>query len=177
MPTPNFGYSFEPNAENAERARMGGAPGAQPQGAIQTLNYRLPRVTGAAGLSPLVGQNKVGSSFGGAVLQSVLRTVLGAQQASALMGGEDSSLGGDDRRTTDPGSAILEQLSRGSMSAPTFPGPSGPPSAPSTPDPVVIPGDDDRDRSGGSSVPEPPAFEPPQRNPRFDDKYAWEQFQ
>lgn len=94
MPGNSLGYSFAPTFENAQQVRGGGAAGAQPQGAIQTLNFRLPSVTGAASsraLSPLVGDQQRGSSFGSAVLESVLRTVLGSDAVAALYSGGGAS--------------------------------------------------------------------------------------
>ncbi len=108
-----LGISFSPTYENAQQSR--GMPGATPQGSIKTLNFRLPRVTGAASanaISPLVGQDRRGSSFGGAVLQSVFRTVLGADAASTLFSGSPaaSAVGQPGR---DSGSAVLRALSGG----------------------------------------------------------------
>lgn len=89
MPTTNsqLGVSFAPTFEGAQ-SNSGSAAAAQPQGSIRTLNFRLPQVTGSASanaLSPLVSEQAQGS-FGGAVLQSVLRTIFGADAGSAFTG-------------------------------------------------------------------------------------------
>lgn len=185
MPGPNFGYSFEPTMESADRARRGGVPGAAPQGAIQTLNFRLPRVTGAASLSPLTGQDRVGTNFGGAVLQSVLKTVLGPQAASFL-GDQGGGIGGADRRTArDSGSDVLAMLSRGGQGMPDQMG--GGPSL-RRPDPVIIPAQETgegpsqpfpvpppfRDpRPSLPDVPTEPAFDPFAEEPRVPGQLTW----
>lgn len=75
----NLGYSFAPTQANADQAKASPPFGAQ--GAIKTLSYQLPKVTGAAGggLSPLVGSEQHGSGITSAVLQSVLRAVFGPE--------------------------------------------------------------------------------------------------
>ena len=129
MPSNAIGYSFAPTFENAAQAKS--TPGGTPQGAIQTLNFRLPRVTGAASahaLSPLVGQERVGANFGGAVLESVLRTVLGAEQASAILSGSPAASAPAtpanpiSQPGRDTGSHILEVLSRGGGGTDTYSG-------------------------------------------------------
>lgn len=86
---PNLGYAFAPSFENAEMGRQGGSPPTAPQGALQTINYQLPaRFAGApGGLSPLQGQDMAGQGRTSAVIQSILRTVLGP--GAGLMGGGD----------------------------------------------------------------------------------------
>lgn len=85
-----LGYSFSPTAANAEDGKRGGNPPATSQSALQTLNFRLPTFTGATqstrAISPLVSQNPVGSNFGDAVIQSVLKTVLGPGGLDGFMG-------------------------------------------------------------------------------------------
>lgn len=143
------GYTFAPTFENAEMGRRGGSPGEFPQGSIQVLNFRLPRVAGAPGpnsVSPLVGDRPTGG-FGSAVLQSVLQTVLGPDQAAALTAAPAAASRSPlSAQAADPGSAILTQLLRGSSSAapstqgPDFSAPApvitGPPPS-RAPDPVV----------------------------------------
>lgn len=124
MPGPDFGELFAPTSDNAQQIR-GSAASAAPQGTIQTLNFRLPQVTGAASMSPQYRQEQAGSSFGGAVLQSVLRTVLGSDQAS---GYTDLSPGGGGG--SDNGMDILRMLGGGGSTMPTMPAGSGPSQAP-----------------------------------------------
>jgi hypothetical protein len=100
-----LGVSFSPTFDNAEQARRGQA-GAGPAGAIQTLNFRLPKFTGGGGLSPLQTDTPR-STFGGAVLQSVLRTILGVEDAAQYGGMDYAGVGGDGR---DSGAAMLAAL-------------------------------------------------------------------
>jgi hypothetical protein len=91
-----LGYSFAPTFENAEQGRRGGSPAVTSQDPLQVLSYRLPKWKGAAGgLSPMQGTERVGSAISSAVLESVFRTVLGADSSS-----------------------IMESLSGGTMPAP-----------------------------------------------------------
>lgn len=101
-----MGASFAPTSDNAQMA--GKTAGTAPSFSrpIQTLNFRLPKVTNAP--SPLLSQERAGSGIGGAVLQSVLKTVLGVDAASQL------PMGGGGR---DNGQDILQALS-GSMRPP-----------------------------------------------------------
>lgn len=116
MPGPNFGYSFSPTNENAMQSRgdrgqpaSGGQGGA---GTIQTLNFKMPSIAGSPhNPSPLSTDTQVGSSFGGAVLQSVLRTVLGADQAASVMNAAPQGGGGGDQ-----GQSILQMLGGGGPS-------------------------------------------------------------
>lgn len=78
-----LGFSFAPTFDNAEQAR-GQMTNAAPQGSIQTLNFALPKVNNAP--SPLVSDSRRSATFGGAVLESVLKTVLGPE-AAAQFGG------------------------------------------------------------------------------------------
>lgn len=102
MPQP-LGASFAPTFDNARQIRPttgGTAPSSQ---ALQVLSYNLqPRVAGAPGLSPVQGQRRAGSSMGQAVLESVLKTVLGPDAAVAIGQQAESSspFGGP---MTDPG--------------------------------------------------------------------------
>lgn len=91
MPQP-LGYSFAPTGENAEQGKQGGKPPQTSQSALQTINYRLPKVQGSAAISPLISQDQAGSPFSSAVIQSVLRTVLGPGGLDAFRdsGGESS---------------------------------------------------------------------------------------
>jgi hypothetical protein len=83
MPPSNaIGFAFAPTFENA-RMEPGRGAGSQPQGAVQTLNYRLPRVSPGA-ISPLVGDRPAQGGFSSAVIESVLRTILGPD---AMRGG------------------------------------------------------------------------------------------
>lgn len=87
-----IGFSFEPNAD-AGTAPGGSAPAFGSQSSIKTLNYQLPAQTGAvgaAGISPLVSQQRQGSGITSAVLQSVLRTVLGPDHANMILPQGDS---------------------------------------------------------------------------------------
>lgn len=150
MPQP-IGYAFAPTAENAQERSRGGLD--QSQRALQTLSFSLPSFAGAGrrkGLSPLQGQSYAGSPISQAVLQSVLRTVLGVD-AAASFGGDGGS--------SDPAGVY---------------GPSGGEVSPSflqsltggrTPTPVIHPGGDERIKldEGGSSTPgmgyDPPTFD------------------
>lgn len=129
MPDNTIGYAFAPTFNNAQQARRN-AQASAPAGTIQTLNFRLPNVTNAP--SPLITDQRMGSTFGGAVLQSVLRTVLGPDAAAQFTpsGGGGSVAGGS--VGDDQGSAILAQLvgmarvpvpsqNRPSSPAPQFP--------------------------------------------------------
>lgn len=134
MPEGNpLGYSFAPTFQNAEMGARGGAPPAQAQQALQTLSFRLkPRVAGAPGsLSPLQGQDRAGSSIGQAVLESVLRTVLGA---GAVLPGQAMGLSSDPNGVHGP----LRQVSRD----PGIGG--GAPMPTVTPNPTFLPGDDEK---------------------------------
>ena len=84
----NFGYTFAPTFANAEDGKRGGTPPQQASGALRTLNYSLPRVAGAASISPLVSQPGAGGAlpFSNAVLQSVLKTILGTDAVAAMNG-------------------------------------------------------------------------------------------
>ncbi|MEQ1726740.1 MAG: hypothetical protein ABL982_00050 [Vicinamibacterales bacterium] len=77
-----FGASFAPTTDNADRARRGEVPGAPSSEPLQVLNFKLkPQVAGApGGVSPLQTQATSGG-FSSAVVQSVLRTVFGAENA------------------------------------------------------------------------------------------------
>lgn len=86
-----LGYSFAPTTDNADLGKRGGQPPYRTQDPIRTLNFQLPQVTGANSISPLAGQTRAGSSIGQAVLQSVLKTVLGADAASAFLSGSPAS--------------------------------------------------------------------------------------
>jgi hypothetical protein len=91
MPVGNFGYSFAPTFDNQDTLRRGGRPGTLQQGQspLQVLHYELPRAGGnrLGSFSPLAGQGLRGTGIGSAVLQSVLRTVLGPEAAAGLTGG------------------------------------------------------------------------------------------
>ncbi len=92
MPAP-IGALFAPTFDNASELGRSGSP-ASAQSSLQTLNFQLkkPRVVGAAqnGLSPQQGSQQAGSSISSAVLQSVLRTVLGAE-AAGFTGDQEAS--------------------------------------------------------------------------------------
>jgi hypothetical protein len=91
MPQP-LGASFAPTFENARTMRPTGGGAAPSAQALQVLSYNLtPRVAGAPGVSPLQGQKRAGSSMGQAVLESVLKTVLGADAAMDISQGAQSS--------------------------------------------------------------------------------------
>lgn len=78
MPANTLGYSFAPSLENAEGERN--SPALSAQDPLQVLSYRLPKWKGAAGgLSPMQGAEQLGSSISSAVLDSIIRTVLGPQ--------------------------------------------------------------------------------------------------
>lgn len=113
-----FGEVFAPTTDNAQMATRGGQ---RSQGPLRTLSFQLPK-TG--------GQPRAGSSVGHAVLQSVLRTVLGHDAANTLSGspaaprvsgGAPASMAGGLPAPRDP-----------SMSAPDF-------SAAGTPSPMGQP--------------------------------------
>jgi len=109
----DIGVNFAPTFAGAEQARQQGAQ-AQPQGALRTLSFRLPQVTGSASknsLSPLV-TNAPAGGFGGAVLQSVLRTILGSDALSAFGGGQQPQQQPSSPvlRTRDYGSDFLQSV-------------------------------------------------------------------
>src|SRR5882672_5563765 len=99
----SLGYLFSPTTDQASQAAAGTvSPPQFGQQSLQTLSFRLPRITGAAtadamvgggapsggvpgGFSPLLGDrpSAQGSTFSSAVLQSVLRTILGSGDTSA----------------------------------------------------------------------------------------------
>lgn len=132
-----LGYSFAPTSDQAAQAKGGQvSPPFGSQGAIKTLNYSLPKVTGAAGaasISPQVTQNKYGSGITSAVLESVLRTVLGPDHAGMVLGSSPTpqnagGFGGDDeffsdrswnqappRQQRDNGASILQGLTAPSL--------------------------------------------------------------
>lgn len=95
MPPNNpLGYSFAPTFSNAELGKRGGSPPASSQQALQTLSFRLkPRIAGAPG-SPtsLMGAGPQGSPISSAVLESVLRTVLGPDAAAMLSAGSPAAM-------------------------------------------------------------------------------------
>lgn len=109
-----IGYSFSPTFANAELGKRGGSPATPSQDPIQVLNFRLPKVVGAPtsnALSPLQGDTRHGSDFGGAVLQSVLRTVLGPDHADAVMSGSPAAAASPVAMPgRDPGAGILASL-------------------------------------------------------------------
>lgn len=137
----SLGYSFAPTPENAEQGKTGGTPPQTSQSALQTLNYRLPSFQGATrsarAISPLVSDTQAGSNFGDAVIQSVLRTVLGPGGLDGFMGsgGANDEVGpGSDRfyapgsrspvasQPRDPGSDVLQRASGlGDVSRPPNP--------------------------------------------------------
>ncbi len=147
------GWTFAPTFENAELARRGGSPVGTNQDAIQVLNFQLPKEVGAASanaISPLVGSERRGVNLGSAVLDSVLKTILGADAASALLSGSPaaaapgrpgrdrgsdflSGLGGDDHTTSRPQGGGGSSSPQGGLQAPPFgqevptlPGPDAP---------------------------------------------------
>ena len=102
-----LGYSFAPTFDNAQQGQSGGV--SSPQGALQTLNFRLPpRVSNSP--SPLLTDQRR-STFGGSVLQSVLRTVLGSDMATFGDMGGGSSVG--PQGGGDMGAEVLRLLSGG----------------------------------------------------------------
>lgn len=132
------GVTFAPTADAARRAKMGGVA-ASPRGdAVQVLNFQLkPRVAGVpGGLSPLQSQTTVGG-FGNAVVQSVLKTVLGADALAGLRMQAPPYLAPNDQGTTDAPGVVGNPFARL-----TVPGrdPGGSIfGAPSTPAPTVAP--------------------------------------
>ena len=118
MPEPrnSIGYSFAPTFENAEMAGRNAAISA-PQGPLQVLSYRLkktPAVTGS--FSPLASDRAPRTGIGNsALIQSVLRTVLGDEAAQAFLSSIDSQAG-----MADPG------VMHGGAGNPFSPGASAP---------------------------------------------------
>jgi hypothetical protein len=144
----SIGYSFAPSFDNADMGRRGASPAAAPQGALKTLNFRLPRVAGAAtsnAISPLVTDERRGSPLAEAVLQSVMRTVLGPEQAAAFtMAPPVTSPSPVRQPMRDPGSALFAQMGMPPSSAPprqqmTGPTPQPMP-RPTPPPPTPLPG-------------------------------------
>jgi hypothetical protein len=131
MPQP-IGYNFAPTGDNAEQGR--GQRADQAQRAIQTLSFQLPKFAGASRkLSPLQGQQMAGSPISQAVLQSVLRTIFGA----------DATMGSfaDPHASSDPAGVYgpaPREFSPGML----------PPGGGRTPDPTIHIGDGGRDNSG-----------------------------
>lgn len=126
-----LGYSFAPTQAAADQTKAGGAPAFGAQGALKTLNFSIPKVTGAAGLSPLVGDQPSGAGISVTVLESVLRTVLGPDHAAMVMSppqGPQDAHGGDDQGLAQ----LLASLGGGGGQAPV------PQQA--TPAPVIHPG-------------------------------------
>lgn len=85
MPSPNsnaLGYSFAPTFDNAEAARR---TSSAPQTPLQVLSYRLERSPAVlGGFSPLATDQRSGVS-NAALIQSVLRTVLGPEAAQMFL--------------------------------------------------------------------------------------------
>lgn len=187
---PNLGYSFSPTAAQADEAKRGAtSPPFGSQGAIKTLSYQMPKFTGAASsaaISPLVGQESRGG-FSNAVIESVLRTVLGPDHASQILAGgggggvtpnsiADSGRaanGPQDYAAGDRGfAAALAQLSGGGRSSTPAPSvtPGGVPETGPPPDvggPAAdavgtredaLPPPPDIDRSGAQTPPSAPDF-------------------
>jgi len=166
MATNSLGFSFVPNFENAaEQARSQSQ--VQPQGAIKTLNFRLPRVTGSAtanALSPLVTQEQAGSNFGGAVLESVLRTVLGIDEAGqyAQQAAYPGAYGGD---------ALQGMTGIPAMPLPQAPAEGVPQFADPAPAPTYAPGTTQRSWRGGFRD----YVQSPFGGPTFDEAVIWNQ--
>lgn len=184
-----IGYSFVPSFENAELGKRGGSPPLQPQDAIQVLNFRLPRVVGAASanaISPLVGEERRGD-FGGAVFRSVLRTVFG-DDAAASFGSPAASARSSPSAPSpssvfaqprDPGASVLDAFARPSRPVPAFSSPSAHsggstddrwdvPRNPENPRPPVQPGGDLSGDHWGFPIderPEPPWSPAPSNAP------------
>lgn len=85
---PTIGATFAPTFENSELATRDRAT-TRASSPLKVLNYSMePRVAGSpGGLSPLQGQRFAGSPIGQAVLESVLRAVLGADASMFLNSG------------------------------------------------------------------------------------------
>lgn len=107
----SLGVSFAPTTDAANQPSSGvTSPSFGNASALKTLSFRLPSVTGAAGggnagsagLSPQVGQDQRGS-FASAVLESVLRTVLGPDHADQVI--QSASGTG-----SDSGAAMIQQM-------------------------------------------------------------------
>lgn len=127
MPGQPLGASFAPTNENAQIA--GKTPGTAPSFSrpIQTLNFRLPSVKNAP--SPLLSQDQAGSGIGQAVLQSVLKTVLGVDAASQLAQPSSAPSGGYGQPSRDQGASVLQQFLSPppTQSRPTMPSPAAQP--------------------------------------------------
>jgi hypothetical protein len=191
-----LGYSFAPNFDNAEQGRRGGSPATTPQTPLQTLSFRLPKFKGAGGgLSPLQGTS-AGSSLSRAVLESVLRTVLGSGAMEQALGAPPASsrvpVPGVEPTAIDTGRVAEGVRGPGrpqvdpSYEAPSFSAPSpfrpmerDPAPAFETPQPprapVIRPGDDE-ERLGIATEPPPavaaPTFDDFFSKPVRDERYA-----
>lgn len=138
-----LGYAFSPTEAQAAEARSGQvSPPFGSQGSIRTLNYSLPKITGAAGISPLVSDQRQGSGISSAVLESVLRTVLGPDHANMILAPSpqpQGPVGGQGGGGSDSGlAALLASMTGGSGGGGTAPTAASRP----TPPPAVHPGDD-----------------------------------
>jgi hypothetical protein len=129
MPSNPLGASFAPTNDNAQMAGKSAATAPSFSRPIQTLNFRLPKVTNAP--SPLLSQQQAGSGIGQAVLQSVLKTVLGVDAASQLAQ-PSSAPSGYGQPSRDEGQSALQQFlsPAPTQSRPTMPSPSPQPTAP-----------------------------------------------
>ncbi len=194
-----LGYAFSPTQAQADQAKAGQvSPPFGSQGAVKTLNFSLPKVTGAAGssaLSPLVGEQRRGPGISSAVLESVLRTVLGPDHAAMVLAPQPMPGGSTDTGETfssrgaiggggqnDGGlAALLASLNGGGGQAPM-----------QTPAPVIHPGDDDpnapqsagrNEFTGRSVVEEDPIFvdrteqQGPPRTPNFGSDWRTQKYE
>lgn len=125
-----IGYTFSPSTDrrgaNGERTE----PVQQPQGAIQTLDYSLPKFTGNAP-SPLVSKTPVGSPFSSAVLASVFKTVLGADADPSSFGSPASA--GPSASPIAAPSRDTGISSYAASTVPSLPRPSAPQTLPTMP--------------------------------------------
>lgn len=113
-----FGYAFAPTSDQAAQAKAGTvSPPAGGQQSLTTLNFKLPSASGDVGaaaevpgaISPLIGvQPSGGGSLSSAVLQSVLRTVLGPDHANMVLPGAVGA----------PGTGMPTRIDNGAIAMP-----------------------------------------------------------
>lgn len=155
-----FGEVFAPTTDNAQMARRGGQRSQDP---LRTLSFQLPQMSG--------GQPRAGSSVGHAVLQSVLRTVLGHDAANSMSGSPAAP------RVTGGAPGSMAGGITGGMPAPRDPGMSVPDFSGGAPSPMGQPrarrmdgtgapdfgiavGEQDHPPIVASRVPRMPSFDP-----------------
>lgn len=151
MASNTLGYAFAPTFDAAEEGKYGGSPAMTAQSPLQVLSYRLPKFKGAGGgLSPLQGDMRSGA-LSSAVIESVLRTVLGSGDVQGWLSGMSSG-------PSAPGSPGSAAGDPGAFWASIWQPP---------PTPIVRPGGDERPTA--KPQPAPPSPPPGMSPPTFPD--------